>query len=64
MPSPSLMPKGELLSSFPGRDGSTHPVSINRVSVIRFIPRRQKQGYRQDTVPVLMVAKVRQTLNN
>lgn len=37
MPSPNLMPKGELLSSFPERDRPIHPKSINGVSVIRVI---------------------------
>lgn len=59
MPSPNLMPKGELLSSFPERDRPIHPKSINGVSVIRVILWRQKQSCRRDTVPILTVAKVR-----
>lgn len=46
MPSPNLMPKGELLSSFPERERPIHPVGINGVSVICVILRRQKMQAR------------------
>lgn len=65
MPSPSLMPKGEFGSGFPERDSPTRPANVNGVSVILLILYwRQKQGCKRDTVPVLMVEKARQTLNN